>query len=243
MQLKYRNHEHADDEVGVTMKQETLWSERGRAHATRHTWTIQGQLIGNATQAEITTAIQALEDAYSVDGGDLTLYLSDGTTVSAHRLRSRDTIGGVKIVQRPSFPKGDGAEYAAGCMRTYEIVAQADFPIWSENLLAWHQAFSIRGIAGAEKWVLVPTLNGSWQRQTVNARTPMFVIQKGFAVGQFRYPIPAAPLFSAVFEHGEQRLIDKDDPQRIGTDLTNYRINWQYTFESNTPIIAGSAVP
>lgn len=243
MQLQYRNFSHDVDETGVSMRQETLRSERGRPYATRHTWTIQGSLLGNATQAEITTAIEALEDAYASDGGDLTLYLSDGTTPSAHQLRSRDTMGGVKITQRPSFPKGDGTEYAAGCVRTYEIVAVADFPIWSENLLVWHQGFSRRGVPGAERWVYTPILDADWFRQTVNARTPGMVTQRGFAVGQFRYPPAAAPLWGPLFEHQDQRVIDVEDPKRNGTDLTEFKIAWQYTFESTKPLVGVSSVP
>lgn len=242
MKIRYRSYDHADNEASAQMKRTARIGERGVRFIETEQWTIQGMLIGS-TQAAISTEIEELIDAYSQDGGDLTLFLNSGSE-SPHVLRSRDTIGGLRVVQLPSFPVGDGSEYAPTGVsgRTYEIIVEADFAASNDNLISWSQSFSTRGVAGAERWAFGPTINGYWPRDIVNERMPITIVQRGSAVGRDRYPVPSPPLFPAD-EHKELREIIRDDPERRNRDLTNFKIAWSYTFEALTARSGQAVVP
>lgn len=232
MILKYGSRTGADGEVAVVIGSDKIMSERGRIAGIRHTWTLTGFLTGS-TQAAITTAIQQLERDYAKNGGDLRLYSSNGSTLSAHQLLSADCHGGTRI-KSLRYPQGAGAEYSAGFGRTYEVVIEGDVLDSAENLFAWHQSFSFKGVAGAQKWLLVPTLNGIWDKQPVNETTPVRITQHGVAIGQFRHPVPPPPRWPAD-EHIDERQIDKKDPERVGSSLTNYEVTWTYSFEAMVP--------
>lgn len=239
MILKWGTYAHANTECTVLIEVEPQFDERDKRCSMRRRWTIRGELTG-ATQAALTTAIADLETAYAQDGLDLLLFLSDGTTPSAHGLVSAQSLGGTRVVKGPSFPKGDGADYVT--YRAYEIVVEADFPVTSENLISWTETLSSRGVAGAERWLYLPTLNGPWQRQTVNEQTSTKVIQRGTAVGQFSYPAISPPMWSAN-EHIDERELDLKMPTRKGPHLTLYEVSWAYHFESMTPLTGTPAVP
>jgi hypothetical protein len=199
---------------------------------TTERWTMRGMLEGS-TVAEITTAIQTLEAAYSTNGRDLILYQSDGTTETAHKILSAQTMGGTRVTKLPSYPSGEGAEYAT--FRRYEIVVEADYAVWDQNLVAWIETVSYRG-RGGEVWRLMPVLVGPWPRQTLHTNSPYSAVQRGRAVGQFSYPVAPPPLWP-LDEHRDAGGGEYSGPRRHGNTFTDYETTWEYTFESNNPLV------
>src|SRR5688572_9137099 len=121
MKLRYGSYEHADAECNVSIQtRNERDSESGFIVELRQTWNVTGVLHGD-NFADLTQKIRALEEAYSTDGGSLVLVASDGTE-SAHSI----TNGSVRIVEPPSFPTSDGAEYHGGTetYRTFTIVLE-----------------------------------------------------------------------------------------------------------------------
>ena len=241
MILKYRTYSHPVSEASIVISMDPQRNERGVWYATREKWTIDGLLQAD-TQALLTTAIEDLEAGYGVDGGDLTLFLPDGTTETAHKIKSADTIGGTRVTLL-TYPEGKGAEYST--FRTYRLEVEADMRIGDgPTLLFWDEVLNFTGNTGP-RFGYLDVLNGLPQKQLLHQRTTQKVSQSGRAVGHFGYPLYAAPIWPAA-EHLDQRRTTKKLPQRRGSGAAasdvSYEVTWEYAFESNVPLI-GNPTP
>ncbi len=240
MFLKYGTYSHALNEAEVVIEREPASGGGGGTVALlKERWSISGELRG-ANQAAITAAINALQDAYSVNGQNLSLCFDDGSA-TAHVLTSNGTADGVQV-KRLSFPQGKGPEYSTH--RTYQIVIEADIPVnedqgagtdsgsgsggggsGSEAATAeFSETLSFTGGGPRYKYLIV--LNGPPQLQMVNQQTPYKVVQQGQAKGLFFRPFPPPPIWPAA-EHVDQRQISK---------VGKKGISWTYTFESAAPL-------
>jgi hypothetical protein len=234
MIFKYGNYSHANNEVSLTAMVRLIKSKRGQTQFVKHTWNLQGVLQAE-TQAALTTALTILEDAYGDDGKDAGLYLDNGTTATNLVLDSSAASGGVRILQKPSFPVGNGAEYST--FRTYTIVLEADFVETSTGLLDFTETIDFIG-TGGPRFVYLPVLNGLPQRQLVNQRTVQRVVQFGSALGHGTYPVPPPPKWPFA-EKEDLRRIRAVSPLNLNGTLTEFRIDWHYTFESGGITLAG----
>lgn len=233
-----------NNECSLVIEQTPYFGERGRRAGVTKRITIDGLIQGASysTVALITTAIEELEELFSEDGGDLILYDSDGTTETAHAFRSQDTIGGLRVVGGVRYPEGKRGDYSAGRGRKWQVVIEGDFPNGNENLIAWVETLSHIGVAGAPDWLHVPVINGPWPIQEVSQFTPVMLVQRGKAIGQFDYP-PASPPLFPLHEKFKLRQMEKKLPDRYGSGLRNWEIGWAYTFESMQELDAESQVP
>ncbi len=237
MQLSYGSYRHALDEAALSVSRETLWSPSGVDIGTRERWSIQGRLHAD-DQASLRTAIIALVAAYDKQGQDAVLYLPDGVTPSAYQLTSANTLGGVRVTRKPSFPNelGHYTTFAA-----YTIELEADFVNTdpSVELLEWDEVLNFSG--GGERWTYLGTLNGLPQRQTLEQYTTYQVVQSGRAVGYFGYPLPALPIWPGYW-HQDQGGISRKLPERVGTGSAavdkRYEITWEYHFEAPQALVA-----
>ncbi len=141
MILAYGSYRHALAEAGLSIRRETQFTANGVPTSIRERWRIDGVLQAESPEA-VTRAIHELQTAYSRQAQDVALYLPDGTTPTAHVILSRDTIGGVRVTQSPSFPQGRGAEYST--FRSYTIELEADLPVAREAnpSLHWEEVLS-----------------------------------------------------------------------------------------------------
>lgn len=122
--LKYGAYTHANTPV-VRITLQRLGRTEGNMQAVKYTWDIEGSLIGTGAdpQADLKTKVDALDAAYADDGSDLVLYRNDGITV-LQQLTNVSCLDGTKVTTRPSFPKGEGSEFATA--RTFSIQIQGD---------------------------------------------------------------------------------------------------------------------
>lgn len=234
MYLKYGSYTHDNNEASVTIDRQSILDSAGRIYRESERWLITGQLHAE-TQAALTTAIQSLEAAYSLQEQDLVFYLDDATTETAHAMRRASAIEGPRVIQRPSFPIGRGAEYST--FRSYQIQVEAVFAGDSSvGLLEFRETLDFEG--GGERWVLLETLNGPPQRQTLAQQTGYRVIQSGNALGNLAYPSIPGPIWAAA-EHTDMRRIQRTSPDRKGKggNITyeNFPVSWQYVMEAPTP--------
>jgi hypothetical protein len=187
-----------------------------------------------ATQAALTSALDALIDAYNVDYQNFGLYLADGTTPTRHVVLNDETFGGVKVVKPPTFMNpqwGGRTEYLNS--RMYYIVLRAEIRV-GEGLYAWDQKITIKG-TGGPKWRYSPRLVGSPEAQVLQTATSFWYIQEGSAVGRKDYVQPDAPLFPGI-EHEEERIITYESPKDIvyGDDPEMFVTSWRYMMEATT---------
>jgi hypothetical protein len=230
MILKYGSYTHSQNEVALTITREPLRSQGGVYYAYKERWNCKGVLLGFTNQAQITSAINALQAAYSVDGGDLVFYLDDGVTRTAHALVAASCYGGTRVVQAPSFPDTYGTgEYQPSVGRSYSFAVEGETAIGGGNVtLQFTETLTCKG-TGGPLWVYIPVAQGQWVRQQVSQQSTYTVTQKGQAVGLNGVLVPPDPIWPDA-EKQEQRMIEYGSPQRYG--VLQFPLSWSYTFES-----------
>jgi len=228
MIARYGSHAHEVYELGLTTEEDALRSPQDVAYAVRRRLHVTGKLVAD-TQSQLFTKIARMRAAYSKDGKDFTLFTPSGSTkIPSHSLVSRDTLGGVRVVKRPSFTEYRGAEL--GLYATYALILEGDFPEPGNTLLFSAETVTITG-TGGPIWRHRRVINGRWPRDLVNTHSSIRVVQQGEAVGHSSYPAPKPPLLPRQFEHEEERDLQRADPERHGSGFSTYRISWRYIFE------------
>ena len=232
MYFQYGSYRHTDNEVDITsLNIQRMYSPRNTMTFDRHTLIVQGHLCVSG-QAELRSAITALENAYSRDYYDAGLYHDDGTR-SAHGLDNLDSINGVRI-QSLSFPNGGDGEYATG--RTYSIVLQADYLNLEDSIYSFSESIRLMG-TGGPRWELVPTPAGPPYPLVQNLFTPQYIVQEGEAVGWQAQPVLPGPLFPENWEHTDRRVVSVRSPLFIGRHgKYMWPIRWRYMFSTVSPV-------
>jgi hypothetical protein len=237
MKLRYGSYTHELAEASIAITRQPQLNDAGVPCAYTERWEIRGDVRpSTVTQAAITTAIRALEAAYSVNGRDLVLLQDDGA-VSAHRMISSQSIGGVRIVGPPGYSESNNGQYAWG--RSYQITAEADFAILTPGaaIVSWSESLEFRG--GGPRYVTQEFRNGPPLRTLVSQYTPYFAAQSGSAVGYFSTPNFPGPIWPGA-EDQPNRSIRYDAPKAVGNGAalryTNYGVSWSYSFTSSSAL-------
>jgi len=231
MILKYGSYAHDEGEVGFTVDRTPVDGAQGKLAGYDERWTIFGQLQA-ATQSALTTAIEALEAAYAEHGKDLILYLSDGTTETAHHLKQENSRPpGVRVASGPSYPDGAGAQYST--FRDYQITVEAtifqgpwtlDAADSPANLGSYTEVVQITGNGGPRFTVRQGLIRP--QMQLLAQSTPIVGSQTGQAVGRFAFPPPNPPSIPGV--HQDQ-LSPSREFSRGEDGKPVYTTSWSYT--------------
>lgn len=229
MKIRYGIHTHAVAECELQISRTRSFSEGGVDVGYTERWNLNGLLLAENNVA-LSIAIDTLNDAYAIQGQDIALLNDDGTR-TAHRLRSKDCVGGTRVVEGPSFPEGSAMEYVS--YRTFAVAVEGVVARKDVNLLAWTESISSEG--GGALDIHLQTLTGKPQKQRVAEHTPYKVVQEGIAVGQWRYPTPPQPIWPGD-EVRPRRRINRKAPKRSGPmgspQFTEFEISWRYEFES-----------
>jgi hypothetical protein len=231
--LKYGAYAHGQNEVAVTITKTALKTEGGVYYADEVTWALTAfPGLQATTQAGVTGAINTLQNAYSVDGYDLVLYLDDGATPTSHALYSTQCNGGTRVIQPPHFPEGKGAEYST--YRSYSIVVAGEVPVKvGVNVLTkFHEQITVEGTGGPlNRFIAVA--QGAYVQQTVSQQSTFRVVQSGQAESLYApAPAPPAPIWPDA-EHQELRRVTYESPRMRNGRYYNFGVSWSYTFESN----------
>lgn len=226
--LTYGGFQHEANEANlVGVSKRTQYSPRERKLQQTVEWDIQGEIQASSVAA-IIARIQAIENAYSVDGVSAT-YSIDGTV--AHRLNS-DSASGVRVVYM-AFPRGDAAELAT--KRTFAIKLRAVYDASSQSggddLVSWDETVSIEGNSGP-LLVAVNVLAGVQtfgvpEVYQLSARTAQFVVQSGTAVGYNTYPTPPPPILPDR-EQGHLRVMRRTSGRQVGNGIRFFTSKWYY---------------
>lgn len=229
MIVRYGSYSHADAECTVAVSQSALENDAGQYYARRVTWTITGRLQAD-TPAALAAALVALELAYSVWYGDLGLF--DGNTMVMGLLNG-GSLTGVKIVQPPSYPSGEGAQLTT--FLDYVIVATADYPAGAgQNLLkSFTETLAFSG--GGPRLAAVECVNVPPQEQVLALYTAYRATQTGQAVGMYGYPPVPPPLFPGKQEVAGQPTFSS--PRLRNGVYVDWPVSWSYSFVSATPLV------
>lgn len=234
MYFKYGSYQHDDNSVEFQHSIVAKLDSGGVPFGYTETYRLKGE-IRAADQASLTTALEALKAAYAIPFQDLILYDNSGSETT-HALKNSNTLGGVRVIQPPSYPSSLGAEYST--FRTFEIMVAADTPLSTQgnsSVTDWQESLTFIG-TGGPRHVWQTLLTGTPIRQQVSELTTIKAIQRGTATGYADYvPFPA-PLYPIDVEHQEQRMYDRGTPQFKGSGVNRYYpCSWTYVFEFNNP--------
>lgn len=239
MYFQYGSHRHPDNEVNLaSFQQFPVFSGRGERRTTRYRMTLNGELQ-YATQAELTTKIGEIVDAYSTDGYEACLYQDDGTP-TRHRLADLpNSVTGTRVMYR-DWPKGDAAEYAT--KRSFRIILEAEYLEPDSQITSAHETLAMRG-AGGPIWEMVTPVRGVPRRIYRSRYSPQKVIQSGNIVGLSGYPllyIPG-PIFPQ-WEHQDLRDSVMGTPKWHGRMYLDWPISYSYHFTLPVPQTAAPTV-
>jgi hypothetical protein len=233
MYLRYRNYTYALGEAAVATSREPM-EANGIKFAVRERWTISGMLCGGSSSAaEMDVKIRALIAAYATDGGDIAILLPDGS-ISCRSIRSADTIGGVQVVQQPSFPGGGGAQGVT--YQNYTIAVEAILPVvglGARFTISFRE--SLRFSGGGPRFGFLEPAIGMPVKQLLRRNTIFRIDQQGEAVGLWGYPSPMVFWPAALVEAPEMHY---GSPRKIGGSYWHYPMSWSCRYESATQLTA-----
>lgn len=202
------------------------------------------QLSGDAGQADLSQQMALLQQAYSTPGGDAIWTLNDGS-ISPNSIYNAATIGGVRVIQAPSFPTTKNAELVT--MRTFTCALEAIVPTIYGGTALWHYREEVDYIGtGGKSREVVDVTQGKPVPQTTRQNTAMVAVQSGEAVGyRFRWPgagmVPfcANPIWPNL-EQEQLRFVHKGSPEKVGSGASatyiKWPTSWRFTFKSADPI-------
>jgi hypothetical protein len=232
MYATYGSYTHADNELRVQTQRRYNYSTQGPWKSYTETLRLRGQLQGDSTGA-VDVLMKALQDGYKIQGKTFS-FLMPGLSTSIY-LDNSKAIGGVRVVDGPNFEDDLKAEFTT--YRNYNLTIEADFINTDLQFLAWEESIDFEG--GGPRDLFLQTLKGLPQKQRVADNVTYKAVQRGSAVGYRAYPNPATPLWP-LDEHRDQRRSAKKPPKRAGPVgdpyYTEYGIEWEYKFESVTPL-------
>lgn len=221
--FRYGTHSHAVGECKVLEDKETIFSADGVAEYTACRWDVQGMLV-RATQAEITSAIASIRNAYAANGKDAGLYFTGGGATGLV-IKNANTIRGVRVVRRPHFPAAEAGQYST--FINYALALE-----WEESptvgLVSHSQAIEHEGDGGADWGMVVPVTGGPLASQKTE-RTPVTVCQSGVAVGSGGYyPVASSPIWGASPPlHGPST---RTSYRKLSGPGRERETSWSYTF-------------
>lgn len=237
-QLQYGSFLHPVSEAAVARDLRMLETEGGFPYGIEETWRIRG-LLQAPDPASLIALAQAMQAAYSQDYQ--TIQLIAPSQVVSIQMPGVSAIGGVRVIQPPSFPN-DGSDSAElSTFWTYTIVVQGTYPTPGANantLISWYETLLFRG--GGPDYVFLQPLTGLPQKQQVAESTPYQVTQRGNAVGLLNWPVPPSPIWPDAYLP-KRSSSEQKDPKRKAQGsgalvYVEWPVEWNYEFESAGPL-------
>lgn len=232
--IRYGGYRHRVGEGDLTIERRPIQNAKQITVMVEETWTWTGRLRSQSKVPDYRTlipVINALEQAYKLNGQDLVLEHMNGTPTH-HSLRNSDCLGGTRVVQPPSFPEGKNAENVN--YRSYRV-AVSGIRIVRAGMQLKYKSFTeqiqIRG--GGRRWGLVEVNNGPPIRQQLRTHTICTATQSGSYVsllGLTEEIPPAIWPYALVDEFPDY---SETSPQVFGESpaaMVDRAVSWSYNF-------------
>lgn len=210
---------------------------------TNESWIIEGFVRADTT-AQLTANIEAYQNAFSANGGDLKFLDTNGSP-TAHQLLSADTFNGTRVERFEWRRNGGNSPPATEYVhrRSFIAIVSGDRLASNGGLVSWSENVRIIGTGGPVV-IWKPALFGPVQPQIVQQQSSVIAIQRGSAAGLTDYPDIAAPLFDATLIKAKPTILyDKSTPQLLGGRPLIYRSSWSYIYEAGAISPVSSTLP
>lgn len=232
--LSYGNYSHAANEVVLrSISKSKTVGPRGFVTEMTETWSLEG-ILQAASVSALTTAMAALEDAYSQGGKDL-IFSIDGNR-TRHVLLGSTGLGG-PIPLGLNWENQFNAEYTT--FRSYTIDIECRIPVAEQELLDFRESLVSSG--GLPVFRIHELRNGPPIVQMVSPASAYRATQSGSALGLSKYPAPSPPIFGTSSPPLVDREIGVDTPENWRGSRINYAKKWTYTYSSVGPLFGTPA--
>lgn len=233
--LRYGAYSHLPGECAVRINQQVVYDEQtGIPHQLLVSWDVEGRVEAD-TPAGVAVQVRRLEAAYSRPFLTARLLHADGFV--AHELSGAGSLSGVRVVQPPSYPNAQGAEFST--YRNYVLRLECKYPVGDPNtaLRSWQETLTFSG--GRPARGIITCASGPPVPYISAAYTPYRVTQSGSAVGYLGYPPLSlvVPLFGYDLLEGEGDPITFGSPRSDGRRLVDWPISWTFRFVSAAPLV------
>lgn len=213
-------------------------SQPFRATGTGSSSTTPGALTGGAVKVSHPASLSSIVGKSVIPPASTPLKTQNKASSTAPAgasqlsLLNLNSIDGVKIIQRPSFPTLQNAAYVTWLPFTF--VLEAEYPVndAASILLEFEETVTFEGGGPVFGWW--KPLVGFPVRQQVRMADTYRATQAGRAVGYLGRPPAAAPLWLGALNRFPGYSIRS--PRRRGNSFINYETTWQYEFESAVPL-------
>lgn len=229
LHMRYGNFRHEPGEVEYSRTVTTDFDAIDRPLIIRERWDLQGWIVGTST-ADVQAKYRRLAAAYSIENQSIGMW--NGGNPTDVYLDRRNTISGVKVIQRPSLPDNRNAAYVT--FLPYAITLEAELAANGNANMMVEFEESLEFEGGGPAYGHIETLDTLPIKQRRRAATVYRAVQRGRAVALRSRPLVPAPLWPS--ELMERPRISKPSPRRRGNDVIFWPIEWSYVFESAQPM-------
>lgn len=231
MQLKYGSYSFPVNGCNVMARSETMLNAAQVPYAYKGIIEVTGWLTGSG-QTAISQAMTALKTALAYPYRDLILYQDDGSE-SATIMKNSGSLTGVYIIKGPDFTENRGSEYAT--TRAFSFTAECVYPFSNASsvLVDFQESLTFSG--GGPMYVCRRAINTGPQRQLVCPQDAYRVMQTGRSEKFGSAPVYPPPIWPSALKQNPD--IKRITPKRMGGSYTNFVVEWNYVFESPTPLV------
>lgn len=230
--ISYGSYVHAQGELDVSVARQALLTDAETVYAERVQVTLNGTLVASTTTA-MDLLFRALVTAYSTDGGDFVMTGGPTGAALSPSIYSSGTMGGVRVMRRPSMTDGRNAAYVT--FLNYQIVLEAIVPASNPATLLRSFREQIRFSGGGKVYGTLETRTGKGHRQTWTQHAIYRAEQQGQAVGLYAVPTRPAPIWPKWLVEANPDIL-VGGGQRVGIGAgqktMEFATSWRYLFES-----------
>lgn len=202
----------------------------------RYTVRLKGMVLGDG-ETEVTTRINEIIEAFSIQPQNFTVLLSDGST-SPHSLVTNIGIDVGPYVKARSWDRGDIAELVK--KREFWIELEQDVNIAEYEIIRYFDSIRYTG-TGASFDATLQTQVGP-RRQTIYPIASQRIVQYGESEGQNGYVTPWGPIDpTSLYDHLQS--VTYKSPEVVRGVWCYYRSSWHYTMEPLSAIALNAPLP
>jgi len=237
--LTYNGYTHEAGEAVISVSRQSLLTAAETVYAETVQIAISGTIIRDGVSA-IDTRIAALAAAYASDGGDFAMIDSTAGSLSPS-LTSAETLGGIRVMRRPSLPDMKNAAYVT--FLNYQILLEAVVVKSSAWTLLRSFREEIQFSGGGPVYGCLQTRVGLPQRQLLAQHAIYRAVQSGSAVGLYSVPTIPSPYWPAwLVSLPETRYAGGHPVGAYGSvSYMDFGVSWRYVYESPVPMIGSPA--
>lgn len=239
MYFRYGGYSHPVGEVRVEgYDEDAVIDDRGIVTSTVVTMGLVGTIVANGDVA-IDARVAEIQNAYSMDGYDAALILSNGQP-SHIAMYNAGSLYGVQVTKKSIRIDPNRAHFATGL--PFSITLKAEYGIKGIQNPLLGSSESIEQIGDGGPITIITVLdNGQPIGDTVSPASPVIVTQSGertFEVPTslgITYPNANPPLFPGNMIRPDGYRISRSKGRSRDAGKTQYITSWNYTFHFTTP--------